>query len=106
MTDGIYLANDNLLVVDGLKNESDGTYLNAASVTCTLVNGSGVPVSGQTWPLAMVYQAGSNGKYIGTLEDTLSLSEGQTYVAVIDADAGSGLKGHWEIPLKAKVRRQ
>jgi len=106
MIEEIYILNDNLLVLDGLKNQQDGSYLNAATVTCTLVNGNGTNVAGQTWPLALVFQAGSNGKYVGTLEDTLSLSEGQVYTARIDADGGAGLKGHWEIPLKAQVRRK
>jgi len=106
MIDDIYLLNDNLLVVDGLKNEADGSYINSATVTCTLVDGGGTPVTGQTWPLPVVYQPSSNGKYIGTLEDTLNLTESQTYTAKVDADGGAGLKGHWEKPLRAKVRRQ
>jgi len=101
----IYLLNDNLVVLDKLANEADGAAINNATVTCTLKDSAGVNVAGQTWPLAMVYQVGSVGKYIGTLEDALSLADGAVFTAVIDADGGAGLKGHWEIPVKAKVRR-
>ncbi len=105
MAEAVYIANDNLLVVDQLKNALSGTYINNATVTCTIVDSAGSPVAGQTWPLAVVYQAGSNGQYVGVIEDTLTLSETTSYIAKVDADGGSGLKGHWEIPLKAKVRR-
>lgn len=84
----IYLNNDNLLSVENLKNAATDVYINDATVTATLKDKLGANVTGQSWPLTMTFVASSNGTYRGTLEDGLSLTEGESYTAEITADAG------------------
>lgn len=104
MTDIIYVANTNLLQLQGLKNEQDSSFQNSATVTVTIVDELGANVPNQTWPLTLPYVASSNGNYEERLPSTVTLVGGRCYTAIIDADAGGGLVGHWEIPLKVVVR--
>jgi len=101
----IYEGNDHILELVGLQGVATGDYENAATVTVTLKDSSGVEVSGQAWPTTMTYVTGSNGRYRATLEDVLVLTSGSSYTAIIEADAGSGLKGKWELDLKCQTRR-
>jgi hypothetical protein len=100
----IYLSNDNLLSVENLKNAATGVFINDATVTATLKDSLGVSVAGQTWPLSLVFVSSSNGVYRGTLEDDLSLNEGEAYTAEINADAGSDQIANWSIQLTAIKR--
>jgi len=99
-------ANDNILTLTGLMNESTQTYINDAAVTVTLVDKNDVQVSGETWPLTMGYIAASNGNYRSILTDTLSatLSNGVELIAQITANAGAGLNGFWEIKINTAKR--
>lgn len=91
---------------DGKERVKGFSFLNAATVTVTLKDeADGTEVSGETWPLSMSYVTGSNGIYRATLADTLSLSEGSSYLAEISANAGAGLQGFFTLTLKAKVRK-
>jgi hypothetical protein len=100
----LYLSNDNLLSVENLKNAATSVYINDATVTATLKDKLGVNVVGQSWPLTLGFVASSNGVYRGTLEDGLSLTEGETYTAEINADAGSDQIANWSIQLTATKR--
>ncbi|NOY63051.1 MAG: hypothetical protein GXP10_07865 [Gammaproteobacteria bacterium] len=101
----LYISNDNLATLDALKNAADGTWINDATVTATLVDATGSPVTGQSWPLALPYVAGTNGRYQGILEDALGLAKKSGYTLKVIAMTGSGLKGYWEKSLRALVRR-
>lgn len=103
-TEVIYLSNDNLLIVDAVQDSSDDSYINDATVTCTLKDLDGNAVTGQTFPLTLAYVSGSNGKYQGKLEDGLSLTARQAYIAHIDIDAGSDLLANIQLPVVAKTR--
>lgn len=100
----IYKDNDNVLQVDQLKNGVDGSFLNAATVTVTVTTTTGDNVLPDNWPVTMSYVAASDGRYQAILEEDLVLTADTEYVAIIDADAGSDLRGHWEVPLIAEVR--
>ena len=100
----IYLNNDNLLSVENLKNAATDVYINDATVTATLKDKLGANVTGQSWPLTMTFVSSSNGTYRGTLEDGLSLTEGESYTAEITADAGSDQIANWSIQLTATKR--
>jgi len=102
----IYEGNDTIIEVKGLKNEVSGDYINAATVAVTLTDTTGVEVTGETWPLAMSYVTGSNGKYRATLADTLSLTVGTRYEATISANAGAGLQAKWVEQLVCQQRRK
>lgn len=101
----VYVGNTNIIEITGLKSAVEGSYVNDADVTVTVKDADDNAVSGQTWPAAMAYVAGSNGNYRGILEDDLALVDGSQYVAVIDADAGTNRVGHWEFAFSPKTRR-
>ena len=105
MAGSIFLLNDNLIEVLRLQDEGNDTYLNDAIVTVTLKNSAGQNIAGETWPLALSYVAGSSGDYRGTLKSTLTLpTAGQSVVAEVSADGGSGKKGFWKISVGVKER--
>lgn len=93
-----YLS-DNFVRVKNLSNETTGVIVNNATVTCTVVDRLGAEVAGQVWPLALTYQAASNGVYIGEIQDSAALIVGATYIARITA-LGAGLQKYWELPFK------
>lgn len=100
----LFDANDNLLEVTSLTNVASGETIDDATVTVTLRNRDGTEVTGASWPVTLPAVAGVAGSYRVTLEDTLDLTTGQAVTAIIDADAGAGLKGHWERTLKVRKR--
>jgi hypothetical protein len=104
--DVLYLANDNLVQIVGLQDVAAPAteYINSATVVCTIRDSAGNAVAGAT-NIPCQYQGGSNGIYNGVVEDTVTLVEGAYYTAVIDASSG-GLKGHWEVPCRAAIRRK
>ena len=100
-----YVANDNVLKLEGLQNAIAATYINDATVSVTLYEADhATEVTGETWPLSMSYVSGSDGDYRATLADTLSLSPNDRYYADVSADGGAGLKGFWTTQLVA-IRR-
>ncbi len=100
----IYYLNDHVIEVDKFYDEVDGSYINSATVTVTLVDSTGTDVVGQTWPTALPYVASSDGKYRATLADTMTLVKGQPYTAKVTANGGPGLMGYWEVPVKVVTR--
>ncbi|TIN84352.1 hypothetical protein [Mesorhizobium sp.] len=100
----VYVGNTNVIELSGLKSAVEGTFVNDASVTVTVKDKDGANVSGQSWPADMAYVASSDGLYRGILEDDLALTEGEAYVAHVDADAGANRVGHWEFNFKARTR--
>jgi hypothetical protein len=74
----VYISSSNLIEIDGLKDASNSAYVNDATVTFTLRNSANAAVSGAT-AVAMTYVVASNGKYQGTLPNTVSLTEGAKY---------------------------
>lgn len=102
----LYLGNDMLLEVANLRDQATGDYLNAATVTVTLKDSSGVAVAGESWPLAMSYITASNGTYRAILRDTLTFAAGARYVATVIADAGEGRRAQWELDFVCRTRRE
>lgn len=100
----LYIGNDSLLDVASLRNEANGDYLDAASVSVQLFDQDQVPVAGADWPMALAYVAGSRGLYRVTLPYSLSLSDGARYTARIVADAGPGLRAQWDMACVARAR--
>lgn len=100
----LYVGNDTVLEVRGLKNEVTGAFLNAAAVTATLVDAEGDQVTGQSWPVTLAYVTGSDGLYRATLSYGMGLTSGGRYTAQITANGGSGLRASWSIPCLARAR--
>lgn len=100
----LYLTDD-LMEVEGLQNAADGTYMNTATtVSVTLVDATTrVNIVGETWPLTLGYITGSNGDYRGTLKSTLTLTKGQTLLALVWVDGGTGKRRYWELDVTVKT---
>lgn len=105
MTELVYQGNDNILELDGLKNDATDAFINDATVTVTMVDSNDVEVSGQTWPTSMLYVNSSDGVYRATLQDVLVLAEDARYIAKVTANGGAGLLGFFELPVVARIRR-
>lgn len=101
-----YIDNDNLLRLSGLGDAANGIYLNGASVTVTIVDAATeTEITGQTWPATMSYVNSSNGVYQCTLEYDLNVTEQQTLIGLVVADAGSGLRLSLRVPIIALYRQ-
>lgn len=103
-----FINNDNLLTLSGLRSVAANSmeYTNTASVTVTLVlSGQSAGIGGQVWPAGMTIVSSENGSWQTTLVDSLALTEGEYYQALLVANAGEGFKGAWKVPVKA-VERQ
>jgi len=92
----LYISTDNVIKVSGLRDAISDAYQNSAAVTVTMYDGADAEVAGETWPLSLTYVPASNGDYIATLVDTLTLAEGEYTVEVI-ANAGAGLNRTWRV---------
>ena len=99
----VYLSNDNVIELNGLKNASTDAFLNSATVTFTLKDSAGTAVTDAD-TITMSYVASSDGIYRGTLIDTVSLSKNTLYTCEITANAGAGLQGFWIVPVRALDR--
>jgi hypothetical protein len=101
-----FIDNDNLIKLTGLQDAANNIYLNAASVTVTIVDATTESeISGQTWPTTMTYVSGSNGDYQATLEFDLVVIDTQSLRADIVADAGAGLRLSLRVPVVAAYRQ-
>jgi hypothetical protein len=101
----LYL-NDNLVMVENVKNSQTGEYINDATVQIfDMLDSDGNQVAGQSFPTACSYISGSNGRYAGTIKDTITVSLGSKYTVKVTADGGAGLRGYWEESLVVKTRR-
>ncbi len=100
----IFIDNDNLIELIGLKDIALNTFVNDATVLVTLTDTAGVEVVGQSWPVTLTYVTASDGNYRAVLEDGLVLLSGRKYTAVITADAGGDLLGKWTVKPTAKIR--
>jgi len=98
----ILILNDNLIEIIGLKDASDDSFQNSATVAANIFDKDGTLIVG---PITLAYIAASNGDYRGTIEDSETFILGALYTAKIDADAGLDLKAHWELPLRAENRK-
>lgn len=100
----VFVANTNMLELIGLRSEVEEEYINDAAVSVTIKTKAGVEVSGAAWPLSMPYVAASNGDYRVVLSEDIAFEHKADYIAYIDADAGVGRVGHWELAFEARTR--
>lgn len=101
--DVLYIDNDNVVYLSGLRNEVTGEYINDALLSAELTDTQDVAVAGQSWPLIMDYVAGTQGIYRLLLENTLALLNGQYYKLNISG-TGDGLTLSQSFLLKAVSR--
>lgn len=103
MPSELLIDNDNVITVAGVRNGKTDEYLNNAVVKMTVTDMDGRPVSGQTWPFIMDYQAGSNGVYKAVLENTQALKANEYYRVDIEIQ-GDGLSGRLSQTYRARKR--
>lgn len=84
----VYLETSELVELQSLKDEVSDAFVNAATVALTFLDSSGAEVSGETWPIAMDYVAGSDGNYQATVSENVDFQEGAMYFAKIVATSG------------------
>lgn len=72
----IYIGEDKIVMLDLLKNPETDAYDNAMTgLTFELRDSGGVLLTSGS----LSYVAASNGRYTGTIADTIGLAEGETY---------------------------
>lgn len=94
------IGSDNLVRLDALTNASTLAYVNSATVNYVLKDAAGTVVVSST---SMSYVASSNGRYEGTIQDNVSLTENALYTIEITATSGSTVLFR-RIPCVAKYR--
>lgn len=102
-SESVYVGNDNILELRGLRDEITGVWVNNATVTITVTGAAGA-VAGESWPKDMSYVIDSDGVYRTTLGAAAQIVDGGRYEAVIDVVV-SGLHARWQTPLIGKARR-
>lgn len=80
-----YISSDNVIQLDKFYDAVNAAYLNAATVTATMKDLEGTEVTGETWPVTLIYVSGSDGKYQATVDKDLVLTENSSYFIEITA---------------------
>ena len=110
----VLILNDNLLLLGELRNELTAAYINTGTVTAQLKEADGTtnigtPIALNALGVGVDITLGgrtyTDGNWTATIEEDHTLVEGSSYELHLDADAGSDLKAHWEIPITAAKRR-
>jgi len=79
-----------VLVADKTRNILDPSYLSTATITLTLRDAAtGIPVTGQTWPLTLPFVTTSDGRYRITVPAGLIVTLGQRLEAEIVIVSGT-----------------
>lgn len=102
MINVLFVANDNLIRISDVKNESTGISIDDAVVTATLTTIENAEVAGQSWPLTLT--AMGNGLYEGTIESIVAILDDAFFILVWDIVKG-GLVAHGETIIPASTRR-
>lgn len=97
----IYVRNDNSVFVTGLRNSSDDSYINDATITFTVYDDKCEQLTGAIG-VSMTYVSASNGNYRGILQSTVDLVAGKTYDVVI---VSSNYDIRIEMKQTAEIRR-
>lgn len=101
-----YIKNSQFLEIDGLKDQSvtPAVYMNAATITATLVDSAGVTVPGFTG-VTGVYIVASNGTYRFQVDPSVfNPALGGGYVIQITGNQG-GKYFYGELPAKVATRQ-
>ena len=91
-----FVANTNMLTLKCLQSAADGSFIPDANITVTVVDSTGVSVSGSIWPLPMYAVSGTPGDYQGVIPAGISLVAGKRYKAIVNVSAGPNRTAHFE----------
>jgi hypothetical protein len=64
-------------------------FINDAAITATVKDSNDAEVSGQSWPLALAYETGSDGNYSGIISADANLSAGDEVTVNVTGAAGA-----------------
>lgn len=107
MSGQILIRNDNDFRVRGFRDTRitplTDSYLNAATTATWELRTAKSPGGSQVSSGTLSYVTGSNGEYVGGIDDAVSLTEGTEYWLHIVLAQG-GVQGDWEVPLTAARR--
>ena len=96
----LFPKNAQVFEIDGLKDQT-GAYLNAATMTLTLVDQNGATIIPST---VMTYVNGSQGVYQGQIASSFNQKPGQGCLLIVDSAQGAAI-GHWEFIVDVEIRR-
>ena len=94
----VFINNDHILILEGLKNES-GEAVEGATVIATLLDKTYTETEVPAWTLA----DNGEGNYSVQLEDDIAVSVGTSYQMRIRARLGE-IKGEWFVPVTVNRR--
>lgn len=96
----LYRKNTATLEIRGVHQESDGAYLDAATVRLEdLQKPDGSSVTGQSFPTSMASEGGGTGNYSVVLENDLGVVDGDRLTAIVSIDDGVNRNGWLELPI-------
>lgn len=88
MADYWWIATDNLIMIEGLKNRLTGDYIpDLDTITATVKDSDGNALDCS--PLTFTYVAGSNGSYSAIIPQSQALTAGEYYKVTISIISGS-----------------
>lgn len=102
LTSDIYIDNDSLIVLHGLKNRLGVAITDASVMMTSFVDRAGSAVSGVVLPLQLNHIG--NGDYEAVIGKGIAVVAGKSYTAKVVAVSGSGLTGEWFETAIAKRR--
>ncbi len=87
--------------------EIGGVFLDASVDTfevTSILDANGAIVTGEDFPVAFNYVAGSDGQFYADISASAALVSGDWYTVIVDLADGVDREGHWEIPAQATTR--
>jgi len=101
ITPVLFINEDNMVKITGLKDAETGDYVNDATGTFDVLDEDGTAVAGMT-NITITYVAGSNGDYAGYLDKLLAADLTQLERYQVAITMASGAKDLYRrIPLNA-----
>lgn len=79
------------------------SYLNAATVTATVKDSNGAALIGESWPVTLGYEAGSNGNYSANCASSIVVAPDDLLSVEVTA-TDSGDVAFWDAPAKVLTR--
>jgi len=79
---------NNVIYFLNLRDEITNEPIINATITFALRDVYGDDVEGQAWPLYLTYQDGTDGDYIGVLDNTIDLVVGNYYKGTVTVISG------------------
>lgn len=103
---GLYLSNDNLLELHGVRHSETRALFATATGSVHLRDKNGDDVEGTTWPKSLLPVQGEPGEYLVQIPHTAELIEGRPYRADVVLVGPAGERAALALSLVGEVRTQ